>query len=138
LLRHSGRTADAAAVHSLVARQRALALGPGHRDTLVSRLGLALDGAEAGDLGPSSAALDRLLHDAETIFGPRDYLTTVIRAAAADIALALGRVDHAVTHLQLACSAMEALRGPAHPDSVVLQMELADAVAVQAAAPSGR
>jgi hypothetical protein len=138
MLRLSGRTADAAAVHSLVARQRAHALGPDHPDTLVSRLGLALDGAEAGDLGPSFAALERLLHDAETIFGPRDYLTTVVRAAAADVALALGRVDHAVTQLQLARSAMEWMRGPAHPDTVALRVELADAVAIQAAAHSRR
>jgi hypothetical protein len=33
---------------------------------------------------------------------------------------------------------MEWMRGPAHPDTVALRMELADAVSIQAAAQSGR
>ncbi|OLS97453.1 hypothetical protein BJF90_09920 [Pseudonocardia sp. CNS-004] len=98
-------------------------------------MALALDGAEAGELGPASEALDQLLHDAATAFGPQDYMTAVVRAAAADIALALGRVDHAVTQLQLACSDTESVRGPAHPDTLALRAELADAVAIRSARP---
>lgn len=127
-LRLVGRADDAAHLHTLVASQRARTLGPDHPDTLVSRLGLALDLADAGDLDEAAAELDQLLHG-HTDLGARHPLTTAVRVVAADVALALGWLDHAATQLQLACSASEAVHGRAHPDTAALRAELAEVVA---------
>ncbi len=138
VLRLSGRAADAALLHSQVASQRTQVLGPTHSDTLVSRLGLVLDAADVGDFGWCAGALDQLLPDTDAALGPRHHLTTHVRATTAAVALALGRVDHAVTQLQLACLAAESVHGPAHPDTVALRAELAEAVSARSAARQGQ
>jgi hypothetical protein len=56
--------------------------------------------------------------------------------AAADVALALGRVDQAVTQLRMACMMTESVHGPTHPESMALRAELAKALAEQSAAQS--
>lgn len=127
-LRLAGRAAEATQVHALVGDQRGSVLGRDHPDTLVSRLGLALDIADAGDLDQAAGELNWLLH-ARTALRPDHPLSTAIWIAAADIALALGWIDRAVSQLQLAYAATEALQGPAHPETVALWTELTAAVA---------
>jgi hypothetical protein len=134
-LRMAGRPAEAAPTHALAAEHRAHVLGTGHPDTLVSRLGLALDLADAGSLDRAAEELDRLLH-ADIPLGSRHPVTTAVRIAAADVALALGWVDHAVTQLQLALAATESTYGGAHPTAVALRAEL-DAVAAERGAQPG-